>query len=252
MMIKTPYQREQENDLYKPTNIKLAWLAEKLRDAEAAVAEAAKKLHDAEVAEKERNIEAMRLKNEQHLIEAVKKIQREDDRAAHARILEQRRHTYYHKILCPEMKRLNAIFHADIDRAMAPTTGPKEKALLFLKHDGVIREYNELVYHMVTFPYNLKNYMPEYEKKIGDELDRITLDRLATLEKPKRRKRLSVAAKVRYAKEWRKLNLGYSRHTAYWNMYSRHYRPTYLKDVTINNVTPAKLRLLRRVYSKAA
>ena len=251
-MIKTPYEREQENDLYKPTDIKLAWLAEKLRDAEAAVVEAAKKLHDAEVAEKERNIEAMRLKNEQHLIEEVKKIQKEDDRAAHARMLEQRRHTYYHTILCPEMKRLYAIFHADIDHAMAPTTDPKEKARLFLKHDGVIREYNELVYHMVTFPYHLKHYVPTYEKKIGAELDKITLERLSILEKPKRRKRLSVAAKVRYAKEWRKLNTGYTRHATIWGMYCRHLRPTYLKPVSINNVTPAKLRLLRRVYSKAA
>jgi len=249
-MIKTSYQREQENDLHKPMDSNLAWLAEKLRDAEAAVVEAAKKLHDAEVAEKERNIEAMRLKNEQHLIEAVKKIQEEDDRAAVARSLEQRRHAYYHKHLCPEMKRLDAIFHADIDRAMAPTTDPKEKARLFLKHDGVIREYNELVDHMRTFPYHLRYYVPTYENKIGKELDKITLERLATLEKPKRRKRLSVAAKVRYAKEWRKLNTGYHRDATIWGLYCKHNRPAYLKPVSINNVTPSKLRLLRRVYNK--
>ena len=105
---------------------------------------------------------------------------------------------------------------------------------------------------MVTFPYHLKNYVPEYEKKIGDELDRITLDRLATLEKPKRRKRLSVAAKLRYAKEWRRLNMGYSRHAANWGAYCKEHRPSYFKRVSINNVTPAKMRLLRRVYSKGA
>jgi len=170
--------------------------------------------------------------------------------AKDAEYMEWRRRNYYYKTLQPEMKRLYNIFSADITYAMAPTTDPKEKIRNFLKHDGVIREYNELVHHMRTLPYSLKNYVPAYEKNIGDELDKITLNRLSTLEKPKRRKRLSVAAKVRYAKEWRKLNMGYHRDASIWGLYCIHLRPTYLKHVTINNMTPAKMRLLRRVYSK--
>ena len=164
--------------------------------------------------------------------------------------MESWRYSYYYHTLQPEMKRLYNIFHNDITYAMAPTTDPKEKARIFLKHDGVIREYKELVHHMSSFPYNLKNYVPAYENRIGLELDKITLKRLSTLEKPNRRKRLSVAAKARYAKEWRKLNVGYHRHASNWDSYCKDHRPTFFKRVTINNVTPAKMRLLRRVYSK--
>jgi len=164
--------------------------------------------------------------------------------------MESWRYHYYYHTLQPEMKRLYNIFHNDITYAMAPTTDPKEKVSLFLKHDGVIREYKELVHHMSSFPYDLKNYVPTYENSIGFELDKITLKRLSTLEKPNRRKRLSVAAKARYAKEWRKLNQGYHRHASNWGSYSKDHRPTFFKRVTINNVTPAKMRLLRRVYSK--
>jgi hypothetical protein len=223
-------QREEEEEkLYAPSNIKESWLKEKLRDAAAAEAAAAEAAEAAEAA-------------------AAAKAAADAKRVAE--FMEKWRYTHYHTTLLPEMIRLNTIFHNEIEYAMAPTTNPKEKIRLFLKHDGVIREYNELVYHMRSFPYHLKNYVPTYERKIGDELDKITLKRLATLEKPKRRKRLSVAAKVRYAKEWRKLNEGYHRDSINWGSYCKEHRPAFFKRVSINNVTPAKMRLLRKVYSK--
>jgi len=159
-----------------------------------------------------------------------------------------RRRTYYTFTLKKNMNMLSNIFRSDIEYAMNSTTDPKEKARLFLKHDGTIREYIELVYHMRTFPYALRNYDPQYERMISAELRAITLDKLTKVAPPKRRKRLSVAAKANYSKEWRKLNVGYHRTYRHWHSYCKEHRPSYLEKRTINNMTPAKMRLLRRVY----